>query len=121
MSADALLEIPAGNQFLNHVGTVHASAQLALAEATSGEFLLHTFSDEPGLLPLVRRMDAKFRKPAIGCIFGKINPATASSEHALEQLRTKGRTLLTILVDIYDEQGSHTLSSSFEWFIAKES
>src|SRR5438552_570394 len=36
-----LLRLPPGGQYLNHLGTVHASAQLALAEASSGEFLLH--------------------------------------------------------------------------------
>ena len=30
-----LLRLPAGGQYLNHLSTVHASAQLALAEASS--------------------------------------------------------------------------------------
>lgn len=32
-----LLRLPAGGQYLNHLGTVHAGALLALAEASSGE------------------------------------------------------------------------------------
>jgi hypothetical protein len=43
-----LLELPAGGQYLNHLGTVHASAQLALAEASSGEFLLRHFGSAQG-------------------------------------------------------------------------
>jgi hypothetical protein len=35
-----LLQLPSGDEYLNHLGTVHAAAQLALAEASSGEFLL---------------------------------------------------------------------------------
>jgi acyl-coenzyme A thioesterase PaaI-like protein len=38
-----LLELPAGSQYLNHLGTVHAGAQLALAEASSGEFFAQAF------------------------------------------------------------------------------
>jgi acyl-coenzyme A thioesterase PaaI-like protein len=66
-TSDGLLELPAGNQFLNHIGTVHACAQLALAEACSGEFLLQSLSGQlVGILPVVRRVEAKFRKPANG-------------------------------------------------------
>jgi acyl-coenzyme A thioesterase PaaI-like protein len=34
--ATKLLQLPAGGQHLNHLGTVHASALLALAEASNG-------------------------------------------------------------------------------------
>jgi len=34
-----LLRLPASERYLNHIGTVHASALVALAEASSGEFL----------------------------------------------------------------------------------
>ena len=38
-----ILEMPETPLVLNHVGTIHASVQFALAEASSGEFLLkHT-------------------------------------------------------------------------------
>ena len=38
-----ILRLPSGEQYLNHLGTVNASTQLALAEASSGEFLLRHF------------------------------------------------------------------------------
>jgi acyl-coenzyme A thioesterase PaaI-like protein len=40
-----ILEMPESPLLLNHVGTVHASAQFALAEASSGEFLLRHLGD----------------------------------------------------------------------------
>ncbi len=40
-----LLEMPESPLLLNHVGTVHASVQFALAEACSGEFLLRHLGD----------------------------------------------------------------------------
>lgn len=53
--SEHLLRLPSGDQYLNHFGTVHASAQLALAEATSGEFLLKHFGSTKGMVPVVRR------------------------------------------------------------------
>src|SRR5437879_5516558 len=63
-----LLRLPPGDRYLNHLGTVHASAQLALAEASSGEFLLKHFDSTNGIAPVVRRIEAKFRKPASGTV-----------------------------------------------------
>jgi hypothetical protein len=56
-----LLQLPSGDEYLNHLGTVHAAAQLALAEASSGEFLLRHFGSAEDLVPVVRRVEAKFR------------------------------------------------------------
>jgi acyl-coenzyme A thioesterase PaaI-like protein len=72
-----LLRLPSGEQYLNHLGAVHASAQLALAEASSGEFLLRHFGSTDGLVPVVRRLEAKFRKPANGVV---TSTATATPE-----------------------------------------
>jgi len=33
-----LLQLPSGSQYLNHLGTVHAAAQLALAELQAASF-----------------------------------------------------------------------------------
>ena len=38
-----LLQLPSGSQYLNHLGTVHAAVQLALAEASSGRVFAQTF------------------------------------------------------------------------------
>ena len=118
-TGEGLLELPAGKQFLNHMGTVHASAQLALAEACSGEFLLHSLASESGIVPVVRRVDAKFKKPANGRVTATINTSLTAIDESIAELTAKGRCLLTIHVDVYDQQGQHSLRSSFEWFIAK--
>lgn len=114
-----LLRLPAGGQYLNHLGTVHASALLALAEASSGEFLLRHFGSSDGVVPVVRRIEAKFRKPARGEV---ASTASANSE-ALAQLdadlAAKGRALIPITVELHDESGTHALSASVEWFIQR--
>ncbi len=116
---EGLLELPQGEQFLNHLGTVHAGAQLALAEACSGEFLLKALAGQTLLIPVVRRVEAKFKKPANGKITAKVSDTQSDIRNAIAELNVKGRCLLTIHVDLYDQSGQHTLASSFSWFIAK--
>jgi acyl-coenzyme A thioesterase PaaI-like protein len=113
-----VLQLPAGPQYLNHFGAVHASAQLALAEASSGEFLLRAIGDLAGIVPVVRRLESKFHKPANGCL-----TSTASAPDGIESLRSeseaKGRALITVQVEVRDESGAHTLSDSVEWFVTR--
>jgi acyl-coenzyme A thioesterase PaaI-like protein len=114
-----LLRLPAGKQYLNHLGAVHASAQLALAEASSGEFLLKHFGSTDGLVPVVRRLEAKFRKPANGTV---TSTATATPESLAQldaELASKGRSLIPITVELHDESGVHSLSATVEWFIQR--
>lgn len=116
-----ILRLPAGEQYLNHLGTVHASAQLALAEASSGEFLLRHLGSTNGIVPVVRRLEAKFRKPANGAIMSTV----ATPPETLDQLRAdlvaKSRALISIAVEIHDESGTHTMSASVEWFVTRSS
>ena len=114
-----LLQLPSGEQYLNHLGTVHASAQLALAEASSGEFLLRHFGSMDGIVPVVRRLEAKFRKPANGTITSTASAPPESMAHLDTELSSKGRSLISIIVELHDDSGSHTLSASVEWFIQR--
>jgi acyl-coenzyme A thioesterase PaaI-like protein len=120
-SAEAphLLRLPAGDQYLNHVGTVHASAQLALAEASSGQFLLQHLGTTAGILPLVRRIDAKFRKPAKGAVKSSVSTPPETIDQLRAELASKGRALTTISIDLHDEAGNHTLSANVEWFVTR--
>ena len=117
----ALLRLPAGGQYLNHLGTVHASALLALAEASSGEFLLRHLGPGEGVVPVVRRMEAKFRKPAHGAVTSSVATPVESLESAQRELQVKGRALIGISVDLHDHSGSHVLSATVDWFISKAS
>lgn len=118
-TGEALLELGPGEQFMNHLGTVHAGAQLALAEACSGEFLLRSLSGSVDLVPVVRRLEAKFKKPAHGKIVARAVTSQDAVEAARLDVENKGRALLTIEVNVHDESGQHTLAANVEWFIAK--
>ena len=114
-----LLHLPSGGQYLNHLGTVHASALLALAEATSGEFLLKHFGASEGLIPVVRHLEAKFRKPANGAVTSTATVPEGSLDALNASLTTKGRALITVSVDLHDDSGAHVLTASVEWFIQR--
>ncbi len=116
-----LLRLPSGEQYLNHLGTVHASAQLALAEASSGEFLLRYFSSAADILPVVRRIEAKFRKPANGTLTSTAAVPQETLDRLNADLTAKGRGLVPVNVDVWDESGAHVLSAVVEWFIQRVS
>jgi len=114
-----LLRLPSGDQYLNHLGTVHASAQLALGEASSGEFLLRHSGSTQGIVPVVRRLEAKFRKPADGAVTSSATAAPTAIEQLHTELASKGRALIPITVELHDQSGAHTLSATVEWFIQR--
>lgn len=114
-----LLRLPSGPQYLNHLGTVHASAQLALAEATSGEFLLRAFGPDSGVIPVVRRLESKFRKPARGSLTSTVTTPSEALDQLRADLAAKGRAIISITVELHDESGTHTLSATVEWFLTK--
>ena len=104
-----LLRLPAGAQYLNHLGTVHASAQLALAEASSGEFLLRALGAASGVVPIVRRLESKFRKPANGAITSTVTTPPETLEQVRADLAAKGRAL--IIVAVRSEEHTSELQS----------
>lgn len=114
-----LLRLPAGGQYLNHLATVHASALLALAEASSGEFLLRHFGSSDGIVPVVRRIEAKFRKPANGAVSSSASAAPEALAQLDSDLVSKGRALISVMVELHDESSVHALSASVEWFIQR--
>jgi acyl-coenzyme A thioesterase PaaI-like protein len=114
-----VLRLPSGDRYLNHLGTVHASAQLALAEASSGEFLLRHFGSTDGIIPVVRRLEAKFRKAANGTVTSTASAPPESLTQLDAELASKGRSLISITVELHDESGAHTLSATVEWFIQR--
>jgi acyl-coenzyme A thioesterase PaaI-like protein len=118
-AAPKLLQLPAGAQYLNHLGTVHASAQLALAEASSGEFLLRHLGPATDVVPVVRRLEAKFRKPANGAITSTVSTLPEALAPVRTELGSRGRALASIAVDVHDESGAHTLSATVEWFVTR--
>src|SRR5258706_10924349 len=85
-----ILELPESPLLLNHVGTVHASVQFALAEAGSGVFLLrHLGGGE--VFAVLRTSDVKFRKPARGPLRATARLASGTAEALSAELGERRR------------------------------
>jgi hypothetical protein len=99
---------------------VHASALLALAEATSGECLIAGLG-EPGfeVVPVVRRIEAKFKKPATGAVHSRLGELGDAMAECRAALASRGRALIAVPVDVFDASGAHVLAASVEWFLAR--
>jgi acyl-coenzyme A thioesterase PaaI-like protein len=113
----AILTLPAGPNYENHLGTVHAGAQFALAEAASGQWLLSRFGAEAAGNPaVVRHAEVKFRRPAVGRLTAQADAAPDETERFLDTLSRRGRATIEVGVRLLDAEGSVTLEASFEWF-----
>jgi hypothetical protein len=116
---DYFLMLDNSIEYRNHLDTVHASAQFALAEATSGHFLLTEFSELTDIVPVVRRVETKYRKPATGFVYSKAKFFETEKNEILEALNQKGRAILKVEVSLFDEYEILIMQSLFEWFVTK--
>ena len=117
--SDYLLMLQEKGEYLNHLETVHASALFALAEATSGFFLLNEFQNLSNLLPVVRKVETKYKKPAQGNVFSKASFLGTDSVTITEELNNKQRVLITVRVLLFDSEKNNVMQSDFEWFVTK--
>jgi len=107
------------SEYRNHLQTVHASALFALAEASSGYFLLNQFPELTDIVPVVRRAETKYKKPAMGSVFSKAGFQEIEKSEVLHMLRQKGRALLKVEVSLFDEADTPVMQSIFEWLVTK--
>jgi hypothetical protein len=102
----------------NHLGAAHASLQLALAEATSGECLLGALKERrPDAFAVVRRVEAKFRNPLVGQVYSKGSIPPDEVDRILAELAARGRTWTPVSVQVLDAEGTVGLAATFEWFV----
>ena len=115
-----VLEMPETPLLLNHVGTIHASAQFALAEAGSGEFLLRELGElRADTFAVLRNSEVKFRKPAHGTLRATARFAEGGGEALAAELSARGRVLTAIGVEVSDAQGVVTMTGRFDWFLQR--
>jgi acyl-coenzyme A thioesterase PaaI-like protein len=118
---DTILMLEDCVTYQNHLGTVHASAQYALAEASSGEILERSFGEWKGAyFPVVRRVEVKYKNPAKGRLFSTGFIDADRAMKAKKELSEKGRTLVYVIVKIVDEGKNITFEDTFTWFIARD-
>ncbi len=114
--------LPKSQHYANHLNTVHASAQFALAEAASGECLFQRFREfaqKETLIPVIRKTELKFRKPAIGEIRAKASITDEVANQTIASIEKRGRAIIPVDVDITDSNDNQTMTATYEWFVQK--
>lgn len=117
---DFTVSLPAGSQYHNHLGIVHAAALFAVAEAASGDFMLTHFGGRAAeFIAVVRRVEMKYRKPAHGKILGRATADEAARRELAAGLATKRMLAFTLHAEVSDESGAPNLTAEIEWFITR--
>lgn len=122
MARDAAgaLCLPASATLHNHLGTVHASAQFALAETASGDALFQAFPDlADEVLAVVRDARVKFRQPAASTLTAKVSIDAEAQAQLREQFARKGRAFISVAVTLLDVAGGVTCEGQFDWYIQR--
>jgi hypothetical protein len=116
-----LLELPARPLTINHVGTIHASVQFALAEACSGEFLLSQVGGSvAGIFAVLRASEVKFRKPARGALRASARFLDGENPALVTGFASRSRTMAAIHVEICDADGLVTMTGDYHWFLQRQ-
>jgi len=103
----------------NHIQTIHAAAQFALAETGSGLFLQSLFPEHAdSVIPLLRSSTVKYKHPARKKIRAIAHIDSESKDKFEKQFLKKGRAQITIQVEIKDSNDVTTMVGEFGWFVS---
>lgn len=112
------IELPFDESVHNHLQTVHAAAQYALAETESGEMLQTLFPElADKVVPVLRDSTVKYKKPAQSSVSARASVTDESVAKFREQLARKGRSSIVVRVEVVDQKGIITSVAEFSWFI----
>lgn len=116
--SDGGLELPFDESVHNHLQTIHASAQFALAETASGEALQALFPELVGkVVPVLRDSNIKFKNPAQKTISAHASVTDDALSKFKEQFVKKGRASISLSVEVKDQEGVITSVGVFNWFV----
>jgi uncharacterized protein (TIGR00369 family) len=114
----AVATLPEAPQLLNHVGTQHAAALFAVAEAASGAAAGALADVITTVTPLARSAQITYLKPARGPI-----TATARVDYDAAEMRAKldadGKADFAAAVDLTDGQGVKVAQVGVAWYVRK--
>ena len=114
------LKLECHSHVQNHIGTIHAAAQFALAETQSGHYLTSFFPQYKGkILPLLRSSTVKYKNPAQSEIYAVAFAKEVDLEKFETQFSKKGRATISVEVKVIDIDGVVTMQGEFGWFIQK--
>jgi len=116
--SEHVLEMPDSALLGNHLGTIHVTAQFALAEAASGEFLLGTLGvRQSEVVGILRRAEIKCSRPAAGLLRAWARFETPADAESFAGLWKHRRTSISVRGEIRDTTNNLTMRTTHEWFL----
>jgi acyl-coenzyme A thioesterase PaaI-like protein len=110
-------ELPADERLANHLGGVHAIAELApveLAGALAASSRLHGLVSA-GYVPVVAGITVRYRAPAVGRLVAVAEVGEEAVDPAWEAVGQGRRPRLEVDVEVYDEQDVVVLRATCEF------
>lgn len=116
--APHLLELPLRAHLHNHLGTMHAAAEFALAEAASAECLRRGFPDLVGrVLAVMRSADIRYRQAATTELhaFARLDAPAAAAFRA--DLQARRQAFVTVTTELRAPAGGVAFAGDFKWYV----
>lgn len=114
-----VVRLPDAEHLHNHVGSQHAGALFAAAEAASGGAFVGAFAERMGeITPLARSAEIEYLKLARGPITAA---ATLSGDRGelLERLDSDGRIEFPVEVSMADADGTEVATMTVRWHVRR--
>lgn len=93
---------PAGNQ--NHIGSMYAGALFTLAEIPGGALFLTSF-DSQRFYPVIKEMNLRFRRPAMGEIHVEARLAAEQIDRLQREAQSRGKADYLLELQLTDASG----------------
>ena len=119
VSPEGQVALPVTECHHNHLGTVHASALYALAEACSGEWVIrHLASALPDALAVTRTGAIQYKKPALSSLTATVVKTSIPTAEVVQRVSERGMGRIALEVEIGCD-GNVVATASFEWVIQR--
>jgi acyl-coenzyme A thioesterase PaaI-like protein len=114
--------LPERPSLLNHVRTLHATAQFGLAEATSGTMIVSAFADllQTDFVPLAVEATVKYRRPAQGTLRRTVSLSQEQQSEIRTRLAQSGRARIPLSVRVLTEQNIAVMELEIIWMVLRQ-
>jgi hypothetical protein len=103
---------------VNHLETQHAAGLFAVAEGASGAAMLGLFAERvTEVIPLARRAEVNYRRPATGPIVA--TAVAADSEAVLADFESNGKVHFDVPVRLSDEADHRVAEVTVNWVVRR--
>lgn len=115
-----VVRLPWRDEIANHVGSVHAAALFAIADATSGAAMTGALGDlVASVTPLARGGEITYKKVARGDILGRAEISAQELARLRDELEREGVVRPDVVVTMTDADGTVVATAVFHWHVKK--